>query len=257
MAGSRAGQAAAGPEHGEIAAGLSAAGVAASFVVESDLLAMFCAGSSALGGYAMVAGTGAAAIRVRDGEVDAVADGAGWLLGDDGSGFWIGQRVARGVVAALDGRSPSTGMTPLVLARLGIGGTDAQGRSPLNQLTSIVYSMRPVELAQLAPVAFGLDDDLARGIVSDAAEALVRTLAAVVDDRTDGPLVLGGSVLLHQATVGAGVESFFRSRGGDEVVRVVDGVVGAAVLALRRRGTDVDSEVFTRVRDSLAALRER
>ena len=59
MAGSRSVGLAAGPEHPGITAALSAAGVDAPFVVESDLLAMFCAGSSALDGYAMVAGTGA------------------------------------------------------------------------------------------------------------------------------------------------------------------------------------------------------
>jgi glucosamine kinase len=258
MAGARSRPSPAGPEQDEIAAGLSAAGVDAPFVVESDLLAMFCAGSSALGGYALVAGTGAAAIRVGDGEVEAVCDGAGWLLGDDGSGFWIGHRVARAVVAALDGRAPATALTPLVLDRLGIDGADERRRSPLSRLTEAVYGMRPVQLAQLAPLAFALDDDVATGIVEDAARALAGTLAAVVDDRTDGPLVLGGSVLLHQAVVATAVEAAFRRRGGTgDVVRVADGVVGAAVLALRRSGVVVSPAVFDRVAGSLADLRQR
>ncbi len=255
MAGARSRLSAAGPEYDEIAAGLAAAGVGAPYVVESDLLAMFCSGSSALDGYALVAGTGAAAIRVRHGEVVAVADGAGWLLGDDGSGFWIGQQVARAVVAALDGRGPSTALTPLVLERLGIDGSET-GRSPLSRLTEQVYAGRPVQLARFAPLAFVPDDDVAAAIVEGAAQGLVGTLAAVLDDPADGPLVLGGSVLLHQAVVAAAVEHSFRVRGGDgAVVRVADGAVGAAALCLRRAGVDVDPIVFARLTGSLAELR--
>ena len=257
MAGSRSVRLAAGPEHPGITAGLSAAGVDAPFVVESDLLAMFCAGSSDLDGHALVAGTGSAAIRVRGGEVEAVSDGSGWLIGDEGSGFWIGHHVVRAVVADLDGRGPSTGLTPLVLARLGID-THESRPSSLSRLTEIVYGMRPVQLARFAPVAFAVGDDAAAAaIVEGASQALARTLATVLDDGIDGPLVLGGSVLLHQATVAAAVESSFRRRGGaGHVVQVADGVAGAAALALRNRGVTVDAAVFARINASLAALRK-
>ena len=78
----------------------------------------------------------------------------------------------------------------------------------------------------------------------------------MLDDGIDGPLVLGGSVLLHQATVAAAVEASFRRRGGaGHVVRVADGVAGAAALALRHRGVTVDPAVFARIEESLTALR--
>ena len=171
-------------------------------MVESDLLAMFCAGSSDLDGHALVAGTGSAAIRVRDGVVAATSDGTGWLLGDEGSGFWIGHHVVRAVVADLDDRGPATGLTPLVLAGFGIADGHESRRGSLSRLTEIVYDMRPVELARFAPVAFTVGDDaVAVAIVEAASEALARTLGTVLDNGIDGPLVLGGSVLLHQASV--------------------------------------------------------
>ena len=257
MAGARSVRSAAGPEHPSITAALSSAGVEAPFVVESDLLAMFCAGSSDLDGYALVAGTGSAAIRVRGGDVEATADGTGWLLGDEGSGFWIGHHVVRAVVADLDGRGPSTALTPLVLAELGID-TVGSRRSSLSRLTESVYDMRPVRLARFSPAAFTVGDDaVAVAIVEGASEALARSLGAVLDGRIDGPLVLGGSVLLHQATVAVAVETSFRSQGGTgHVVRVADGVAGAAALALRNHGVTVDEAVFARIDASLAALRQ-
>ena len=94
---------------------LVAAGVHASLAVEPDLLALYFSGTHEPSGYALVAGTGAAAVRVVDGEVAATCDGLGWLLGDGGSGFWIGREVVRAVCADLDGRGPGTALTPLLL----------------------------------------------------------------------------------------------------------------------------------------------
>jgi N-acetylglucosamine kinase-like BadF-type ATPase len=258
MAGSRSVRLAAGPEHPGITAALSAAGVEAPFSVESDLLAMFCAGSSDLDGHGLVAGTGAAAVRVRDGEIDATSDGTGWLLGDEGSGFWIGHHVVRAVVADLDDRGPSTRLTPAVLAELGIDHTHESRRSSLSSLTQIVYAMRPVRLARFAPVAFTVGDDaVAVAIVEGASAALAHTLGTVLDDGIDGPLVMGGSILLHQASVAAAVVTSFRRQGGKgQVVTVADGVAGAAVLALRHHEVDVDPALFARIDESLAALRK-
>ncbi|MDF1602662.1 BadF/BadG/BcrA/BcrD ATPase family protein [Nocardioides sp. YIM 152315] len=253
MAGSRS----LGPdaEDAVIGEGLAAAGVQAPVAMESDILAMFHTGSWAADGYVLVAGTGAAAIRVRAGRVDAVSDGMGWLLGDDGSGFWIGHRVARAAAADLDGRGPATALTALVLAQLGVD-PDGSGRSALHRMVDVVYDLRPVELSRLAPLAFTVDDEVAAAIVDGATAALVHTLDTVVDDRVAGPLVLGGSVLLHQRVVAARVEDSFRRRGGaGSVARVVDGVAGGAALVLRHGGVDVDAAVFARIGESLASLR--
>ncbi|MEU4517045.1 BadF/BadG/BcrA/BcrD ATPase family protein, partial [Nonomuraea wenchangensis] len=39
----------------------------------------------------LLAGTGAGALRVEDRRVTRVGDALGWLLGDEGSGFWLGR----------------------------------------------------------------------------------------------------------------------------------------------------------------------
>ena len=72
-------------------------------VLEHDLLGIFHSGTAALDGYALIAGTGTVAARIREGRLDRVVGGKGWLLGDAGGGFWIGHAVARAVVASLDG----------------------------------------------------------------------------------------------------------------------------------------------------------
>ncbi|KAA1424424.1 hypothetical protein FE697_000360 [Mumia zhuanghuii] len=237
-------------------------GIGAPFALRSDLLAMYCAGTPELDGYAMVAGTGAAAVRVRDGRTEKVVDGMGWLLGDAGSGFWIGHEVTRAVVADIDGRGPATPMTSALLDQLDLrpaetDATDAPRSPVLHRLVDVLYAMRPVRLAQFAPLAFAFTDDpTARRIVGDAVSALARTISAVVDPEVDGPLVLGGSVLLRQPAAANVVEAAWRGRGRTGPTRLVDeGTAGAAVLALRDGGTVVDAEVFERVASGIAKLR--
>jgi N-acetylglucosamine kinase-like BadF-type ATPase len=240
---------------GWIAPGLAGAGVHGPLVFESDLLATFCAGAWEPDGYAVVAGTGSAAIRVRGGRQEAVADGIGWLLGDAGSGFWIGRRVARAVAAHLDGRGPATALTAELLRSLGIPADltalSGAGRpAALSALLEIVYAGRPIDLARFAPLVFDVDDDaVAAAIRADARSALRTSLRSIHAGDVRGPVVTGGGVLGRLGLDIAGLD------GMREVRPVTDGSVGAAVLALRREGVTVDAGVFERVRTSLESVR--
>ena len=236
------------------------AGVPERLTFEADLLVAYVSGSLAADGYAIVAGTGAAAIRVRGGRIEAISDGLGWLLGDAGSGFWIGHRAVLAATRALDRRGPATLLADLFTAQLGIEQIAARAPSgrgvALDQVVRAVYQMRPVELARFAPLVFEAaehDDEVALQIVADAAQALAATLAAVVVPDISGPLVLGGSILSLQPAI---AERVVRSlHDPADVITVSDGLAGAAVLALRRGGVDVDDTVFARIHASLSTLR--
>jgi glucosamine kinase len=221
-------------------------------VLQPDLLAMFGSGTHRLEGYGVVAGTGSIAARVRDGALHRVVGGKGWLLGDAGSGFWIGHRVARAVVSALDGQGPATALTPLVLEAVGI--VDEPAGSAVRRLVSALYARRPVQLAEFAPLAFAVPEDpVALAILTEAADALADLLATVREPGLDGPVVLGGSVLARGFLAGP-AELRDRLRLPAEVVPASDGVVGAAVLALRGAGIAVEEDLFTHVRRQVADI---
>jgi glucosamine kinase len=242
---------------------LVGAGLSDNLTLEPDLLVAFHSGSIAGEGYALVAGTGSAAVRVRDSRIDATCDGLGWLLGDGGSGFWIGHRAILAASSALDHRGPPTALVGLVLAKLGIEETGARDPSKrpsaLQHLVDAIYQLRPIELAHFAPLVFEAEaagDATARGIVDAAADALAATLAAVVVPDVSGPLVLSGSVLAKQPSVARRIVESAPVSGPDPtVITVNDGLVGAVVLALRRAGVTVDDPVFARIKTSLATLR--
>ncbi|MCX4579197.1 ATPase [Streptomyces sp. NBC_01571] len=97
-------------------------GIAARTVgVSSDVEAAFAsAPGTPADGLALVAGTGAVATRIAGRRCTATVDGDGWLLGDDGSGFWIGRGAVRAALRMADGRGGPTTLARAVGVALGL-----------------------------------------------------------------------------------------------------------------------------------------
>ncbi|GGX06078.1 hypothetical protein GCM10010383_40130 [Streptomyces lomondensis] len=90
-------------------------------VVSSDIEAAFASAPGApADGLALVAGTGAVAMRITGRRGTATVDGDGWLLGDDGSGFWIGRAAVRAALRMADGRGAATVLAATVGRELGV-----------------------------------------------------------------------------------------------------------------------------------------
>lgn len=245
-------------------------GLRGKVMIESDLLATFYSGSFQDDGYALIAGTGAVAARVHNSDLAAVADGTGWILGDSGSGFWLGREAIRAVAAELDGRGPHTALTSLALAELEIPYAGPNGSSEsklpgrnqtLQELVAKTYQLAPIEISRFAPLLFKTQNDqVSSAIIEAAASELAKTLGTVMDGSAAETLVFGGSVLTKGNTVANAVleqlPSGVRSANAPAPTLVHDGTVGAAVLALKRNGIDVGEEIFERIRSSLSELRD-
>ncbi len=244
----------------QVIARLAALGVG-QVVLEHDLLAMFHSGTAALDGYALIAGTGTVAARIRRDKLDRVAGGRGWLLGDAGGGFWIGHAVARAVVASLDGQGQGTKLTGLVLEAMGIEadtGTPAGNAGAQRQLVSALYARPPISLAEFAPLAFTAHEDpVARTILIGASAALADLLSAVRAPDLSGPVVVGGSVIVRGmlAAPPSLQAELVRPASEDAVISASDGLVGAAVLVLKHAGLGVDEALFHTIQAEVARVR--
>lgn len=87
----------------------------------SDIEAAFAAAPGApADGLALVAGTGAAAMRITARHCEKTVGGDGWLLGDDGGGFWIGREAVRVALRMADRRGGDTALAALVGRQLGV-----------------------------------------------------------------------------------------------------------------------------------------
>jgi N-acetylglucosamine kinase-like BadF-type ATPase len=226
-------------------------------VLGPDLLAMYHSGTPRPDGYVLVGGTGTIAGRVVGGRLDSVVGGHGWLLGDAGGGYWIGHRVARAVIASLDGQVAPTALTELLLDAVDVRADlsmERGRRAATRQLIAVLYARRPVSLAAFAPLAFSVHEDpVARQILVDASVALADLVAAVRVPELPGPLVVGGSVVVRGLLEApSDLRGALKPLADVEPIRVSDGLVGAAVTALKATGTAVDETLFDALRAEVA-----
>jgi len=72
-------------------------------IVEGDQKIAFRANSNSKDGVLIIAGTGSIAIGWRE-KKEAISGGWDWLLGDQGSAFWIGKTAIEKAIKSFDGR---------------------------------------------------------------------------------------------------------------------------------------------------------
>lgn len=146
-------------------------------LVVNDALVALVAGVGDAPGVVIICGTGSIAYG-RSADRAARAGGWGHVLGDEGSGYWIGRRALRAVARAADGRGPATSLTPRVLNHFAV-------HKP-SDLVAEVYDrqLRHHALAQLARLvqqARDEGDEVATQVLEQAAHELVRAARSVVD----------------------------------------------------------------------------
>ena len=150
-------------------------------------------------GIALIAGTGSIALG-RDARGSSVrAGGWGHLIGDEGSGYELGRRCLQVVARAADGRGQATILEKLLLKQWNLDNA--------NDIIGKVYNecdkASIAALSALVCVAAREGDEVARGIVKDAAYELALALVAVKNRLNFPgkliPLALGGGLVLHEA----------------------------------------------------------
>jgi glucosamine kinase len=198
-----------------------------------DLEVAFASGTPEADGAVLVAGTGAAAGSLIDRRLTRTADGHGWLLGDDGSGFWLGREAVRTTLQTLDAGTPPGPLVESVLRELD---ADRPGRDGQHDRVIQVVNSRPgVQLSALAPLvtaAYRAGDPEALSIVERAAAALLATLALIRDPAESTPIVLAGSLAGDASPVGVELRTLLAARFTGAVLPARNGVGGAAWLAL-------------------------
>jgi N-acetylglucosamine kinase-like BadF-type ATPase len=88
--------------------------------VVNDALVALVAGAPDGIGIVVVAGTGSIAYGVDPEGHTSRSGGWGYLLGDEGSAFWLGHYAVRHAVRAADGRGQSTTLYGLICEKLGV-----------------------------------------------------------------------------------------------------------------------------------------
>ncbi|MEO5919573.1 MAG: BadF/BadG/BcrA/BcrD ATPase family protein [Pseudolysinimonas sp.] len=180
-------------------------------------------------GVVVASGTGVVTLAVGETSVARV-DGWGNLLGDAGSGYWIGRAALEAVMRAHDGRGPKTALTERAMAEFpDLEQAYITLQSDPGRVRRIAtYTRHVADLAATDEVAASICDEAARELVLSVATGLER----VGEAERPSPVVCAiGGVLRAEAIA---------SRFTDELRRIwpeVDireprgsGIDGAALL---------------------------
>ena len=145
-------------------------------LIVNDALIALEAGAPQAAGIVLIAGTGSIAYG-RDAHGHAArAGGWGNVLGDEGSGFWLGRQALRAVLRAADQRGEATALTDRVIAHFDVARPQ--------DLVQPIYEggMKPKVVAAIAPMVADVadaGDAVARQIVDAGVEELVSAVQSV------------------------------------------------------------------------------
>lgn len=167
--------------------------------VISDAEAALLGGTSRGVGIVAISGTGSVVFGKNLSGKSRKISGHGHLIGDPGSGYDLGMRALRAILAAAEGRIEKTGLTPNVLHAISVTSED--------DVVPWLYSQPDVKrvVASLAPTVIATasqeHDLLAQEILRSATEELAGLVAftATSLDLTGQPfdVVLSGGVFLN------------------------------------------------------------
>ena len=145
-------------------------------LVVNDALIALVAGAGDAPGIVVIAGTGSIAYGRNAAGEAARAGGWGHLIGDEGSGYWIGREALAAVMRAGDGRGPTTHLTAQILAHFSV--------ADVSRLPRIVYDREQprMAVAALGPLVQRVADEgdaVAARVLERAAEELVLAAGSV------------------------------------------------------------------------------
>jgi len=198
-------------------------------IVDEDAAAAQAGAFAGGAGAVSIAGTGANCFGLNERGARARADGLGPLLGDRGSGYWIGEYTLRAICRANDGSGPDTVLLKAVLQQLKIASVD--------ELVQLVYrpDFERDRIAALFPTVVrgaATGDGVAQQILEAAGRELAITAQSVLQKLEIARVAVSGGVLQRDTPVRASFEATLREAIPDVQVQEPqhDAAVGAALL---------------------------
>lgn len=198
-------------------------------VVVNDARIVLAAGGLTEG-IACIAGTGSIAVGVAAGREER-SGGWGYLLGDEGSGYWVVREALRELALRQDTHSPlgPLGSAVIVAARC---------RDMTSLLQRWYDRPAPDEWAALAPLVIDCGDPFGEEISERTAHALAASISSVhaqLGGPQGFPVLLAGGLLTQHREIAERTVRAVKSSLPDANVRVLSDppVAGAVRLALQ------------------------
>jgi N-acetylglucosamine kinase-like BadF-type ATPase len=212
---------------------LRGVGIYCPITVVSDAEVAFASATAEPDGTVVIGGTGSVAARIVNHRKASWVGGLGWLLGDEGSAYWIGREAVRTALRQLQAGAAPGPLAEAVLVEALPGLTSTQEPNLISRLITAANSEPPIRLARFAALVstYVSADPAAGRIVAEAAELLAEHALAARSAGERTPVVLAGSVIGPDSPIGTTLRALLAERTPAEVLFAPDGAVGAVWLA--------------------------
>lgn len=221
--------------------------------IDSDAIIALAGAFSNRPGIILIAGTGAICFG-KNIKGDIVRSGGwGYLLGDEGSGYYIGREAIMAALKDFDGRGDTTALKKILIAKYNLESID--------QIIPLIYQNKldRVEIANIAPIVFEeakKDDAICRQIIKQAGKELGRLGKAVAirlgfsDDKIKIALI--GSIFNQQEMlINEICKELFEISWNIELTEPeFEPALGACILAMEKSGTQVDENFIDNLKKS-------
>ncbi len=201
--------------------------------VVNDAIIALTAGAPDGVGIVILAGTGSIAFGQDPAGTTARSGGYGFVLADEGSGYWFGHQALRAATRAADGRGEKTLLQDMLFEALGV--------KNVGELVPLVYvkGLPKHRIAALAPFvqrAADAGDALARQLLEQGGDELARAARAVADQldfqSRPVPVILAGGAFTACPSLVDGVLGRIDVPGGRGRRLTEEPAQGADTLAL-------------------------
>ena len=232
-------------------------GIGGSVKVVSDAFIALMGAFEGRPGIIVIAGTGSICFGVDEEGRLYRSGGWGYLLGDEGSGYFIGHQALLAALKDYDGRGESTILRPRIESQFDL--------VEIPDIVPKIYSsdgLGKEDIAGLAPLVFECaaeGDKVARGIVERAGKELAVMIHAVGRNmkKIAGPLEVAyvGSVFRQKEVLLPVMRDYLRRHfsGLDIHAPSFDPVLGAVIFAVKESGRPVTLEILENLRTTYRA----
>ena len=209
-------------------------------------------------GLCALAGTGSDVFLIQNLKCTDTIGGWGYLLGDDGSGVWIGVYGARELAKAVSGMIPKNLLTDMLEETFQIHSVGDLLREVYGRKSSPAFYLG--SFCKVVQQAAELGDPTAISILQASGEALARQAELLIEKHNLGstlPMCLTGSVLRHCRAMREGFSAYLRKRYPElKIIRPkFEPVVGAVILGLLHSGKTLDEALLEMLSESCKVFR--
>jgi N-acetylglucosamine kinase-like BadF-type ATPase len=221
-------------------------------IVEHDAVTAYYAVTLGEPGVAVIAGTGSIAYGVNRYGERMRSSGWGWLIGDEGSAYWIAVRALNAVSRAYDGRGEETALTGKLKKYFSI-------EEELEIMTKVYKEMR-CNITEISKIAEIVDeaalegDRVAKDILKEAGRELASCALSIARRlrMEDDDIVVGGvGSVFKSKTVNSTFNKTLRMKLPNARIREpLTGQVaiwGPIAVALKRQGLHITANLMKKI----------